>query len=552
MKLIITSKLNLFLVLIATSVLFLGLTADSFADTPTQNTATVTFDVNSGQAEMTWDFGTHTERDYCLVKTDFHLIPDNIIPADAVDADIVGKVFLGDHTTSLYDQGGMTYQSLLANPAQVTEATIPCIGSMTFNIPSGYHYDDIQLFMTFAEIIEDDSHDGSYKLLDTVDHDFGIYNINTLHEITVQYTNYIAFEPLQCSGDNRWEKGTEYFKDINTPDTIVTLDTRDVCTISNVGGSTDTDGTITEDETTENGAFPTTGDYYLVYPTTTVSSSGGGSSNEHKTRPTFGVDHNTSAQLVDAGLVINGKSFTVDDNFWTAIPMQQLTVGDVQNFTATTYAPKTLKVMEFLFGIPEVGDWGKAEASVEVYLDYRGDIIEVIAENAEDVIIDIDSINATASISKCKVTSNTPTCNTVSIEVIFNEAPVGKVMALQAIDYKGRTNILYFNDGLELDGDSTNPPTLMEITSPLKYKGLQTVQRIDKVLDTWMTLDMEEPVLVYQMNSFGTFIPIDWRTFEKISDAPTGVMDRYHSDFGEMKQYEQTRAEYVFIENYIK
>ena len=90
----------------------------------------------------------------------------------------------------------------------------------------------------------------------------------------------------------------------------------------------------------------------------------------------------------------------------------------------------------------------------------------------------------------------------------------------------------------------------MEITSPLKYKGVQPVQRVDKVLNTWMTLDAEEPVLVYQMNSFGTFIPIEWRTFEKHTDIPSNVMDRYHSEFGKIIQYEQTRAESVFIENY--
>ena len=90
----------------------------------------------------------------------------------------------------------------------------------------------------------------------------------------------------------------------------------------------------------------------------------------------------------------------------------------------------------------------------------------------------------------------------------------------------------------------------MEITSPLKYKGVQTVQRVDKVLDTWMTLDKEEPVLVYQMNSFGTFIPVEWRTSEKTPDAQNSVMERNHSGFTQMILDEQKRANTVFSEKY--
>jgi len=562
MKLIITSNQSIFLIILTTCVLLLGMTVESYADTPTANSASVTFDEVTGQAVMSWDFGTHSARDSCIVKTDFHVIPDNIDPATAENSDVVGKVFLGDNTNSLYDLGGITFETIFNDAGKLTESTIPCTGSMTFDIPSGFHYDDIQLFMTFAEIINPSdvaAHTGSYLDMDTIDEEFDSTTIkaNVLHEIDIQYTNYIAFAPLQCGGANAWELGTEYFKDINFEDTIVTLDVKDVCDQNANGESTNPDGTSgngNETDTNDTDPFPTTGEYYLVFPiiTESVQSSGGGSSNDHKSRPTFGLDYNTHVQAVDVGLSINDKSFTVSDNYWTPIPMQNLNIGEIQNFTATTYAPKTLHVMEFLFGIPEVGEWDKAEASVEVYLDYRGDIIDVIAENTEDVIIDIDSVITTASNSKCMVTSNTPTCNTVSIEVIFNEAPVGTVLALQAIDYKGRTNILYFNDGLELDGDSTNPPIQIEITSPLKYKGLQTVQRVDKALDTWMTLDEKEPVLVYQMNSFGTFIPIEWRTVVETPDEITNTMQREHSEFASIIQSENNKALDIFDSSLIQ
>jgi len=301
----------------------------------------------------------------------------------------------------------------------------------------------------------------------------------------------------------------------------------------------------TQDDT---GSETNSGAIHLLYVERafTPSTGGGGSTDEHKTKPTFGVDHKTYAQAVENGLTINEKSFTVTDNYYTPIPMQYLSVGDVQTFTATAYAPKTLRVMEFLFGIPEVGEWDKAEASVEVYLDYRGDIIEVIPKNADETIVDFSVLKSSSSISKCREDSNTETCNTVSVELSFNEAPIGNVLAVQAIDYKGRSNLLYFNDGLYFSGASLNPPVTMQIPSEIKYNGLQTLERIDKVNDIWKSIDELEPIEKYQRNTSGTLVPILWREFTPIDDEIRNGMDRYHSEFGKMKQDEQIRAVAIF------
>lgn len=539
--------MKLMTILIITSVIFIGFSSNAYADTPTANTASVSFDVNTGTAVMNWDFGTHTQRDYCLVKTDFHVIPTGIDPATAQTADVVGKVFLGTNTNSLYDQGSMSYQDLLADSAKVTEATIACTGSMTFNVPVAYHFDDLQLFMTFAEIIVDDSHDGDFKILDTVDHDFGAHNINTLHEITVQYSNYIAFNPVQCAGDNRWEIGTEYFKDINTPDTIITLNAKNICTQSNVGGSTDPDGSTTETETASNIPLPTTGSYYLVFPSSsTIVSGGGNSDKEHNTRPTFGLDHRTHAQIVEGGLIINNATFNVVNNYWTHIPMQNLTVGEVQNFTATTYAPKTLRVMEFLFGVPEVGAWNNAESSISIFMDYSGEITSNSTINKDDILIDFDTLSYSASKTFCSPNDSTQLCDRVSIEMIFNESPLYQVLAVQAIDWKGRNNILYFNEGLDIDGESLNPPKQMEILSELKHNGLQTIERIDKANDIWMTLNPNEPIKTYQKNSHGSFFPLERNEIETSQDKIRTVMEREHSYFDAIKEYESIRALEIF------
>lgn len=293
-------------------------------------------------------------------------------------------------------------------------------------------------------------------------------------------------------------------------------------------------------DTTNSGAM------YLFYitrasSTVTAETGGGGSDGQHKTKPTFGIDHKTNFQIVDDGLTINGESFTVDDNYWTQIPMQYLQVGEVQNFTAKVYAPKELHVMEFLFGIPEVGKWDKAEASIAFFFDYQGDLEQVDWNNKEN-IINMTSIHFTTDKVPCKSDDDTNDCRQVSIELEFKEAPSGKVLGLQAIDHKRRSNILYFNDGITLQGDSQNPPLTQEILSNIKYKGLQTIQRIDKEQDIWITLDDDEPVSKYQQNSFGTFFPIEWKKDIIPKDKLVTLIAREHSKFYKIIDYETKRA----------
>jgi len=270
------------------------------------------------------------------------------------------------------------------------------------------------------------------------------------------------------------------------------------------------------------------------------------SDNEHHTRPTFGLDHYSHAQIVDSGLLINNKTFTVTDNFWTHIPMQNLTVGEVQNFTATTYAPKTLRVMEFLFGVPEVGAWNKAETSIELHFDYNGEIVSNSTYNRDDILIDSDSLIYSTSKTLCSPDDSTPLCDRVSIELVFNESPLWQVLAVQAIDWKGRNNILYFNEGIDVTGDSLNPLVQKTIPSKIKYKGLQTIERVDKVENIWRTLDENEPISLYHQDKWGTFFPLEWRETEAMPDKIVTTMDRDHSEFGKVIKLEQKRAQVTY------
>jgi len=281
--------------------------------------------------------------------------------------------------------------------------------------------------------------------------------------------------------------------------------------------------------------------FYVTRASDSITRGGGDSDHEHMSRPTFGIDEKSFAQKVDFGLTINDEAFAVDDNYWTQIPMQNLTVGVTQNFTSKLFAPHQLNVMEFLFGIPEVGKWNKAEASVALTFDYAGDF-EGITWNNDYNLINQTSFTFSERDAFCMPEDTVEQCIQVSIELEFKESPIGKVLALQAIDSKRRSSILYFNDGITFFGESLNPPLTKEIVSKIKYKGLQTIQRIDKVNDIWITLDEKEPVLKYQQNQHGTFIPIENRNFDSPQDKITTHIDRLHSEFYLLVEHEIRNA----------
>ncbi len=282
--------------------------------------------------------------------------------------------------------------------------------------------------------------------------------------------------------------------------------------------------------------------FYVTRASSATTSTGGGSSDhEHKSKPTFGIDEKTFAQKVDFGLTINEVAFVVDDNYWTQIPMQNLTVGDTQNFTSKIFAPHQLYVLEILFGIPEVGKAHEAEASVALSFDYTGEF-EGVTWKDKFQLINQTSLSFSHKDAFCLPDDTVEQCTQVSVELEFKESPIGKVLALQAIDGKRRSSVLYFNDGVTVYGESLNPPLTKEITSKIKYKGLQTIQRIDKAQDIWITLDEKEPVLKYQQNNVGSFFPIEYRVFEKEPDVMTTNIDRLHSEFDSLREFEILRA----------
>jgi hypothetical protein len=267
---------------------------------------------------------------------------------------------------------------------------------------------------------------------------------------------------------------------------------------------------------------------------------GNGGDNQWDTRPTFGVSHETRQGLiVENGFSFNGDYFTVTDNHHTDFAEQLVEIGTMNSFTATVYADKKLKVQEFLFGIPNVGESHLAELGVEVWYDRDGAIEDIVVEQ-DTAVIDEGTISVSHEKTKCLSTDEEALCDTTTVAMSFNEPLKDKVMAIKAIDYANRDQRTYLNDGFDVSGESLNPMFTKMIPSNVKNQGLLEVTQLAKYSPYWQSADGR----MFEMNSFGSFKEIN-QSFERFQDTGN-AFTRMHSGFGGILDYEQNRATQVF------
>ena len=303
------------------------------------------------------------------------------------------------------------------------------------------------------------------------------------------------------------------------------------------GTITNTDGTINIDCTgILIGTIPTSGN-----PVVQESCGGGGSSaNKHLQRPTFGLSHHTHQQTVNDGFTANGKPFDVTDNWHTDFEKQTITTGEINTFAAKAYSPYGLQSVEFMFGLPEVGQAHKAEAAVEVWLN-RDVTVEKVLVAQKDNLINAESVTASAKMVPCTDSDSTNNCYSVEISASFNEAPIHDVFALKGMDFTRRTHTTHLNDGFAVLGESLNPPKTE--TASLGQSGtIQLMTQIDRKNNLWQ----DENGYQWTKNSFDTWLQITRPDLQRHQDELSTVMTRDNSNFVVLVDYEKQKATAIF------
>ena len=272
--------------------------------------------------------------------------------------------------------------------------------------------------------------------------------------------------------------------------------------------------------------------------TPTVTKKSGGSDQEWKSKPTFGKHFLTNVQLVECGFMFESKCFMITDNWHTPFDKIKMLTGFPYDFELNTYAQNGIKRIEIAF-VPEVGAKHKAEVLFEFHFNYDKTLENIVVKQNEN-LVDTKILNATLTNDP----ENLGMYNIKIDNVKFLEQPHFEVIAINAVDFKGRSTVTYLNEGIDVVGGSYNKPPTEQILSEEKYGGLQTITRIDKFTGIWEN----EQGIKYTKNDYNTWKRITPYTFERINDSPTDVMTRTHSGFDELKEDEKQRAiQYVYI-----
>jgi len=133
-------------------------------------------------------------------------------------------------------------------------------------------------------------------------------------------------------------------------------------------------------------------------------------------------------------------------------------------------------------------------------------------------------------------------CESVMVFLTFNESPLTTIFAIQAIDLAGRNIISTLNDGIDVTGESLNPPKTDYMAQG--KNGLVLMTQQDKKNELW--IDPNE--ILYTKNSFDS-----WMRLSPV-DVPNPIDDwkveeRHISYWKEKMLYEEAKAKYNIFDS---
>jgi len=265
-----------------------------------------------------------------------------------------------------------------------------------------------------------------------------------------------------------------------------------------------------------------TGDFGLFVAVTTTS--GGGSGCTDCTSPTLGVLDN-GKRIVDDGFSYNGKSVDVE-YYFTPYPLVTVKVGkqNVAEFKIyENLGVDNIRHFELAFGLASGESIGMSNAVINWDKTFDG-IETVTIDDPENVL---DKVKVSTSEGYCNDGMQTK-CLIVKVVHTFRAPLDFDILGTNVWDAKRNTWNNYFNHGIEVVGESLNPPKEYEATDKRQLYHLTETGKTTAVDEFGNSWSLE----------YGLWTK-DYVKAERIQDT-SSVMTRMHSDFIE---YKKTQAD---------
>jgi len=196
--------------------------------------------------------------------------------------------------------------------------------------------------------------------------------------------------------------------------------------------------------------------------------------------PTLGIDSKYK-RIVTNGFTYNGKPTDVE-RFYTPYPLITVNVGQQNKAVFKIYenqGPQNVRHFSFAFGLGGDQVISQSKAMIELDIDFEGTETVTITdpENA------LDNVRVKTSTGNCNGHSSTE-CLIVTIDHQFRTQLDFNMVGTDVWDTRRNSWQNYYNDGIEVVGESLNPPK--------RYTGIHdghliTITEIGKniAIDEW-------------------------------------------------------------------
>lgn len=253
-----------------------------------------------------------------------------------------------------------------------------------------------------------------------------------------------------------------------------------------------------------------------------VTSNGSGCDNCEA--PTLGINSNAK-RLVDNGFSYNGKSVDVE-RYFTPYPLVTVQTGKQNVAVFKIYDDKgsdRISHFELAFGLASGESIGTSKAVINWDKSFDG-IETITLDDPENVL---DKIKVTTSEGYCSDDSSQK-CLIVKVVHTFRAPLDFNILGTNVWDFKRNSWQNYFNHGIEVVGESLNPPK--------EYDGIDKRQ-IYHLTETSKTSAVDEFGNSWSLE-YGLWV-MDYVKPERIVDSDTDVFTRMHSEFA---KYQDTQA----------
>jgi len=258
-------------------------------------------------------------------------------------------------------------------------------------------------------------------------------------------------------------------------------------------------------------------------PESTSKSNNGGCAD--CTAPTLGLNENYK-RIVDNGFSYNNNTIQVD-KWHTPFPLINATVGETNTVEIIIYENngiRNLKLVQFGLG----GGWiGQPLSTFEVLIEVPLIVssstnnigIDKLTIHDKDNLIENSSVNATAHHTQC-VDNGSSSCAKVIIQYSYREETFNHIMVVNVQDKPGNSQNFFFNEGVQVLGDSLNEPPTYKLFNKKTQQQTEnihlTLTRTDKINHIWT----DEFGIEYKKISENWFDIITPREPYKCTDTP--------------------------------